>query len=74
MKTNTIYHCEHCDRTFKSKPMCEKHEIDCLQRKIETEKLEGMFLCLMRHFESKGYIVAVRYYSRDSDDYLISLK
>ena len=74
MKTKTIYHCEHCDKSFVSKITCENHEPKCLQRIIENEKLQGMFLCLMRHFESKGYTVAIRYNSKDKDDYIISVR
>ena len=74
MKSKTIYHCEYCDRSFNAKPSCEKHEVLCLQRKIETEKLQGMFLTLVKHFEKKGYTIAIRYHSRDSDDFLISVK
>ena len=74
MKTRIKYHCDYCDTSFTSKPACEKHEPKCLERKIETEKLEGMFLCLMRNFEKKGYTISIRYDSRDKDDYIISVR
>ena len=74
MKTRITYYCEHCTRSFTSKSVCENHEQKCLERKIETEKLEGMFHRIMRNFENKGYTISIRYDSREKEDCIISVK
>lgn len=74
MKIKSRYYCEYCNKTFVSKPACEKHEKYCIQRISDNDKLERTFRCLMRYYEKKGYSIAIRYDSRDSDDCIIALK
>lgn len=74
MRTRTTYYCEYCKKPFVSRPLCEKHESICLQRSLDNEKLEGMFKCIVRHFEKMGYTISIRYDSKDSEDCVIHLK
>lgn len=74
MRTKLRYYCEYCNKTFVSKPACEKHEKYCIQRLADNDKLEKTFRCLMRHYEKKGYTIAIRYDTEDSEDCAIYIK
>lgn len=73
MKTKLRYYCEFCSRTFSSKIDCSKHESYCSKRIEDNQKLVGLFLALVHHFEKQGYTVAVRYFSNE-DEPVIYLK
>lgn len=74
MKKVSTFKCDYCSKSFKSMTTCKLHEVQCMKIFSEKDKLEGMFLCLVRHFEKKGYNIAIRYNSDEAEDYIISIK